>query len=186
MTDEVRPRRSERDLLAFNGWGRPWTISSTSAVRYVALLAAGGFHEPSARACGLDPRSVARWRARGMRLVTRAALPAWAGAALRSRPALDSFCRVLACIADPLQDPALWLVGFALACVEAEGGSEASAVLIWRRAMAERPDMAPRFLERRYPDRWGAPKPGLAAKVEAQGAAGSVSLTIYAPPEQEP
>lgn len=177
--------RASLDVLTRDLRGRPLRLDAAAAVRYVSLLKAGSFHKPAALSVGVSPQAVARWRRRGENILRRGELPVWAGGALPTKPALERLCRVLACIADGRQDPELWLAGFAWACLEAEGESESTAVLIWRKAMAERPELATRFLERRYPERWAA-KPAVAAKVEATSAGTTAALVIYAPPEVEP
>lgn len=199
MTDGTTAiRRTSAEVLREDRFGRPRRLDVPGALRYVALLRAGGYHEPSARTVGYHPDTLKAWRRRGETIMRNGVLPAWERVPVRraslgaldalTRQELQNILRVLACITNAVEDPELFLVGLAWACIEAEGESESAAVLIWRKAMAERPDLVPRFLERRYPERWGAPKPGLTAKVEAQGAGGgaSVSLTVYAPPEQEP
>lgn len=185
-----KTRRSSLDVLSRDLGGRPLRIDSTAARKFVSLLAAGGFVTPSARACGLPHQTVIRWRKRGQALIRGGVLPVWAGERLPAhRRGLDRLCRVLACIAQPLQDPELWLAAFEMACSEAEGQSESTLVAIWRKAVAERPELAVKMLEKRYPERWGQ-KPALKVEAGAQagpgGAAAGVALTIYAPEEEEP
>lgn len=191
MTDEKRDLREDFP-------GSPRYIDVPGAVAYLKLLRAGGYHEPSARSVGYDPRTIMRWRRRGRSILRSGELSAWERIPVRratlgalealTRQQMQNILRVLACITGAVEDRELFLAGFAWACMEAEGSAESTALLIWRKAMAERPELAVKFLEKRYPDRWGGPKPGIAAKVEAQGAGGTVTvgLTVYAPPEVEP
>lgn len=174
--------RSAIDVLTVDLGGHPYRFDGAACLRFVALLKAGNYPTPAAESCGLSPGAMRRWRARGETILRRGKFPVWAGGILPTRPALERFCRVLACIADPRKDPELWLAGFAAACIEAEAEAEAAMVLTWRKAATERPELAVKFLERRYADRWGA-KPAPAVQVTT----GNVgALTIYAPPEEEP
>ena len=42
------------------------------------------------------------------------------------------------------------------------------------------------LLERRYPDRWGAPRPSMSAQVTATPGGASASFVVYVPAEVEP
>jgi len=178
---EKRPPRTALEVLTVDLRGRRWRFDGPACVKFVALLRAGNYPTPAAQACGITPQAVERWRLRGT-TIARRGLPVWGGGLLPTRPALERFCRVLACIADPTQDPELWLVGFADACAEAAAEAEAGLVTGIRKAAAERPELAFKLLERRYPDRWGS-RPSTAVQVST----GEVqSLVIYAPAEKEP
>jgi hypothetical protein len=197
MTDgTTATRRTSAEVLREDRFGRPRRLDVPGALRYVALLRAGGYHEPSARTVGYHPDTLKAWRRRGETIMRNGELPAWERVPVRRAPlgALDALTRqelqnilrVLACITNAVEDPELFLVGLAWACIEAEGESESAAVLIWRKHMNERPDMAPRFLERRYPERWGAPKPSMSAQVSAGPGGASASFVVYVPAEVEP
>lgn len=189
MSNEVKRARPPLQVLTEDLRGRPLRLDLAALLRYVALLKAGGFHTPSANTVGMDPDAIGRYRRRGEVILRRQVIPWPPGDTGTMRDEqLRNLSRVLCAVADPRSDPELVLAGFAWACIEAEGESESSLLLLVRKGAVERPELALKLLERRYPERWGAPKPGLTAKVEAQGAGGgaSVSLTVYAPPEQEP
>lgn len=195
MTRGATPPRPTLAVLMEDRRGRKLRVNPFSMVKYVALLRAGGFHFPSANTVGLCPRALARYRRRGEAILRRGVIPAWHRRWPRLAPGDDpvghpdvclaSLVRILACIHDPSGDPELFLAAFAWACLEAEGEGESTLVAGLRKAASERPEIALKLLERRYPERW-APKPAVAAKVEATSAGTTAALVIYAPPEVEP
>lgn len=195
MTREATPPRPTLAVLMEDRKGRKLRVNAFLMAKYVALLRVGGYHFPSANAVGLCPRALARYRRRGESILRRGVIPAWHRRWPRLAPGEDpvgdpnvflaSLSRILSCVFDPSGDPEVFLAAFAWACIEAEGEGESGLVAGLRKAAAERPEIALKLLERRYPERW-APKPAVAAKVEAGAGDATVALTIYAPAEVEP
>lgn len=181
MSEPQKRVRTALEVMTVDLRGRTWRLDAVACQKFVALLRAGNYPKPAAEACGVSPQAVGRWRKRGDLLRLKGAIPTTPP--ISKRGALNNFGRVLSCIAAPREDPELWLVGFAEACREAEAEAEAGLVVGLRKAAAERPELAVKLLERRYPDRWAAKPAGPAVQVTT----GHVqALTIYAPPEVEP
>lgn len=187
MSNEVKRARPSLQVLTEDLRGRPLRLDLAALLRYVALLKAGGFHTPSANTVGMDPDAVGRYRRRGEVILRRQVIPWPPGdtGAMRDEQ-LRNLSRVLCAVADPRSDPELVLAGFAWACIEAEGESESSLLLLVRKGAVERPELALKLLERRYPERWGAPKPSMSAQVSAGPGGASASLVVYVPAEVEP
>ncbi len=154
--------------------GRPYLFDPVAGLRVVELLRAGNFFETAAGAAGVSVRTLRNWRRAGKRFArTRHPAPSSAWAALGDLGAM---------LAAPSAHMERWLAGFSAACEVAEAEAEVVPLLIWRKAMQENPALAAKFLERRYPTRWGA-QPTTAVQVNTGGGS---ALTIIAPPEEEP
>lgn len=187
MSHEVKRARPPLQVLTEDLRGRPLRLDLAALLRYVALLKAGGFHTPSANTVGMDPDTIGRYRRRGEVILRRQVIPWPPGDTGTMRDEqLRNLSRVLCAVADPRSDPELVLAGFAWACIEAEGESESSLLLLVRKGAVERPELALKLLERRYPDRWGAPKPSMSAQVSAGPGGASASFVVYVPAEVEP
>ena len=157
--------------------GRPHTFSLATGLRAVELLRAGNYLETVAGGVGLSVRTLRNWRRAGKRYA-RDPRYRWAPGSW-----FTALTELGAMVCAPQEHLERWLAGFALACDMAEAEAEITAELVWRRAMAENPMLAPKFLERRFPKRWGATPAGPAVQVNT----GAVeALTIIAPEEREP
>lgn len=157
------------------GSGAQCLLEPFMALKFLELLRAGNYLETAAGSVGIYPGTVRNWRKRGVKL-------------RRHRPAqgmlppspMAALSRAFAPFADRLAHMDGWLVAFAEACTVAEADAESVAVLLWRRAMAENPGLAQKFLATRFPTRWGE-------RPAVQVTTGPVqALTIIAPPEREP
>lgn len=190
MSDTKAPsRRSSAELLTESRGGRPYRLNSSLVAKYLEMLRAGCYPVPAAVAIGLDPKTLRTWRRRGAHLSARYGPndPPWpVGPVPGKRSPWDGWARLFACIADPRSDADLWLKSFAESCAEAEAGARIRVEIGLSKAIGERPDLALKWLERRYPDDWGAPKPSLSAQVSAGPGGASASLVVYVPAEVEP
>ncbi len=157
--------------------GRPHAFDPETGLRAVELLRAGNYLETVAGGIGVSPSTLRNWRRAGRRWA-RDPRYRWAPGSW-----FAALTQLAAMVLSPRDHTERWLVAFAAACDAAESEAEVSAVSVWCLAMKEHPELAPKFLERRYPKRWGARPPGPAVQVNT----GAVeALTIIAPEEVDP